>query len=194
MSLIAICGFQGSGKDTLANILIENYGYTKVSFGGILKDIVSIIFNWDRDLLEGITIKSREWRETVDNWWANRLDIPNLTPRYILQHIGTDILRNKFHPDIWVAALERKLYNKCGIVITDCRFQNEIEMVKKLDGKLINIYKGIIPSWFGKEDEFPKDMHSSEVIWTKSTFDKTIENNGSISDLKINISKYLNGN
>ena len=67
-------------------------------------------------------------------------------------------------------------------------------MVKKLDGKLIHIYKGIIPSWFGKEDEFPKDMHSSEVIWTKSTFDKTIENNGSINDLNIKISKYLNGN
>jgi dephospho-CoA kinase len=194
MSLIAICGFQGSGKDTLANILVEKYGYTKVSFGGILKDAVAIIFNWDRDLLEGNTTKSREWRETIDNWWANRLDIPNLTPRYILQHIGTDILRNKFHPDIWVAALERKLYNKCGIVITDCRFPNEIEMVKKLDGKLIHIYKGIIPSWFGKEDEFPKDMHSSEVIWTKSTFDKTIENNGSINDLNIKISKYLNGN
>jgi dephospho-CoA kinase len=194
MSLIAICGFQGSGKDTLANILIEKYGYTKVSFGGILKDIVSIIFNWDRDLLEGITIKSREWRETVDDWWATRLDIPNLTPRYILQHIGTDILRNKFHPDIWVAALERKLYNKSGIVITDCRFTNEIAMVKKLDGKLIHIYKGIIPSWFGKEDEFPKDIHCSEVIWTKSIFDKTIENNGSINDLNIKISKYLAGN
>ena len=81
MSLIAICGFQGSGKDTLANILIEKYGYTKVSFGGILKDAISIIFNWDRDLLEGTTIKSREWRETVDDWWAKRLDIPNLTPR-----------------------------------------------------------------------------------------------------------------
>ena len=193
MSLIAICGFQGSGKDTLANILVEKYGYTKVSFGGILKDAVSIIFNWDRELLEGNTTKSREWRETVDNWWATRLNIPNLTPRYILQHIGTDILRNKFHPDIWVAALERKLYNKSGIVITDCRFTNEIAMVKKLDGKLIHIYKGIIPSWFGNENEFPKEIHSSEVTWTKYKFDKTIENNGSINDLNIKIYNYLNG-
>ena len=60
MSLIAICGFQGSGKDTLANILIEK-GYTKVSFAGLLKDVVATIFSWNRDLLEGTTEKSRKY-------------------------------------------------------------------------------------------------------------------------------------
>ena len=103
------------------------------------KGVLLELDDWDRDLLEGTTIKSREWRETVDDWWATRLDIPNLTPRYILQHIGTDILRNKFHPDIWVAALERKLYNKSGIVITDCRFTNEIAMVKKFSPDELDI-------------------------------------------------------
>jgi len=190
MSLIAICGFQGSGKDTLANILIEK-GYTKVSFAGLLKDVVATIFSWNRDLLEGTTEKSRKWRETVDEWWANRLNIPNLTPRYVLQQIGTDVFRNHFHPDIWVAAIERKISNMSGVVITDCRFPNEIEMIKKLNGSLIHIYRGELPNWFGKE--FPENIHISEVLWTKYNFDKTIDNNGDIKQLKTQIINFLNG-
>jgi len=192
MSLIAICGFQGSGKDTLANILIEK-GYTKISFAGLLKDVVAIIFSWDRNLLEGVTEKSRKWREKVDEWWSNRLNIPNLTPRYILQNIGTDVFRNHFHPDIWVAAIERKISNLQGVVITDCRFPNEIAMIKRLNGSLIHIYRGELPSWFGKEEEFPKNIHDSEILWTKSNFDKIIDNNGDIKELKLKIINYLTG-
>lgn len=191
MSLIAICGFQGSGKDTLANILIEK-GYTKVSFAGLLKDVVATIFSWNRDLLEGTTKKSRKWRETVDEWWANRLNIPNLTPRYVLQQIGTDVLRNHFHQDIWVAAIERKISNMSGVVITDCRFPNEIDMIKKLNGSILHIYRGKLPIWFGTED-IPKDIHISEVLWTKYNFDKTIDNNGDIKQLEIKIKNFLNG-
>ena len=102
MKIIAICGFQGSGKDTLANILTKNYGYKKLSFGGTVKDVASIIFNWDRKMLEGDTKESREWREKVDVWWSNKLGINNLTPRYILQYVGTDLFRNHFHKDIWI--------------------------------------------------------------------------------------------
>jgi dephospho-CoA kinase len=192
MSLIAICGFQGSGKDTLANILIEK-GYTKVSFAGLLKDVVAIIFSWNRDLLEGTTEKSRKWRETVDEWWSNRLNIPNLTPRYVLQQIGTDVFRNHFHQDIWVAAIERKISNMSGVVITDCRFPNEIDMIKKLNGSILHIYRGELPTWFGSED-IPKDIHISEILWTKYKFDKTINNNGDIKQLKMKIINFLNGN
>jgi hypothetical protein len=181
MQLIAICGFQGSGKDTVAAILVE-HGFVKMSFAGLLKDIISILFQWDRDLLEGITTESRRWRETVDEWWATRLHIPDLTPRYVLQHIGTDVFRNHFHPDIWVAALERKLINYMNsknlnkVVITDCRFSNEIEMIRKLNGLFVHVHRGNLPSWFGKEDEFPKNIHVSELEWTKMFFDKSIDN------------------
>jgi len=181
MQLIAICGFQGSGKDTVAAILVE-HGFVKMSFAGLLKDIISILFQWDRDLLEGITMESRRWRETVDEWWATRLHIPDLTPRYVLQHIGTDVFRNHFHPDIWVAALERKLINHMNsknlnkVVITDCRFSNEIEMIRKLNGLFVHVHRGNLPSWFGKEDEFPKNIHVSELEWTKMFFDKSIDN------------------
>jgi hypothetical protein len=55
MSIIAICGFQGAGKDTLADILVNNYGFIRVSFAGAVKDVASAIFGWDREMLEGRT-------------------------------------------------------------------------------------------------------------------------------------------
>lgn len=124
--IIGITGFIGSGKDTAADYLCTFHGFKRVSFAGTLKDAVAAVFGWDRDLLEGSTKMSREWREQVDEWWANRLDIPHLTPRWVLQQWGTEVCRNGFHNDIWVASVENKLrMTQDNIVITDCRFANE---------------------------------------------------------------------
>ena len=46
MTIVSICGFQGSGKDTIANYLIEKHGFIKISFAGAIKDIASIMFGW----------------------------------------------------------------------------------------------------------------------------------------------------
>lgn len=190
MSLIAICGFQGAGKDTLANILIKKFGYTKISFAGSVKDSVSAIFGWDRQLLEGVTNESREWREKVDEWWAKRLNIPNLTPRWVLQEIGTEVFRNHFHPDIWVASVEKKLEKLTGVVITDARFTNEIDTIKKLGGIIIHI-KRDVPDWYESLSP-PSHIHSSEYSWIKNKHDYTIENTGSINELEDKIIKILN--
>ena len=64
MSIVGIFGKAGSGKDTIANYMIENLGYIKIAFADVLKDIVSVIFSWERHLLEGDTKESREFRET----------------------------------------------------------------------------------------------------------------------------------
>jgi hypothetical protein len=202
MSIIAICGFIGSGKNTAAEYLASDCKFTRVSFASSLKDAVSAVFGWDRQLLEGTTEESRLWREQTDLWWSNRLQIPNLTPRWVLQHWGTDLIRNNFHQDIWIASLEHKL-NKLGdrIVISDCRFVNEIGTIKKLGGKVIWVRRGSLPSWYDcamqtlsaeKEQsqlpdknmysKYPK-VHISEWAWLATDFDLVIDNNDTIYDL-----------
>ena len=91
--IIGFVGFIGSGKDTAADYPVNFHGFRRDSFANALKDAVSHVFGWDRTLLEGRTRQSREWREQVDQWWANRLNMPHLTPRWILQYWGTEVCK-----------------------------------------------------------------------------------------------------
>ena len=101
--IIGICGFIGAGKDTAADYLVNFHGFRRDSFAATLKDAVAAVFGWDRELLEGRTKEAREWREQVDPWWSQRLGMPALTPRWVLQYWGTEVGRNAFHTDIWIA-------------------------------------------------------------------------------------------
>lgn len=195
MPIIALCGFSGSGKDTVANILISNYGYTKISFGSALKDVLSIVFGWDRTMLEGITPEDREKRNIVDTWWANKLNIPELTPKMMMMYIGTNIFRNSFHKDIWTLIVMRQLSLYDRIVITDCRFPNEITMIKENGGKLYFIQRNK-PIWFdnykqGMDCQEAEQLHDSEKTWIREDFDGIIVNDGSISDLDNIVSKFI---
>ena len=98
--IIAICGWQGTGKDTIADYLVNFHEFRRDSFASTLKDAVSAVFGWDRELLEGRTKESRTWREEVDAWWANKLGMPTLTPRWVLQYWGTEVCRRGFHNDM----------------------------------------------------------------------------------------------
>ena len=193
--IIAICGLQGSGKDTIGSYLINTYGFKKLSFAGVLKDIVSILFGWDRTMLEGATPESRAWREQVDPWWGEKLGIVNLTPRYVLQYFGTDLFRTHFHQDIWVIAVERQLAQYTNCVITDCRFPNEIEMLRESGATVIKVTRGTLPEWYVQYEsgqiEKPDQVHPSEFMWIKSKFDFELENNTTIRDLEMQVDGIL---
>jgi dephospho-CoA kinase len=200
--IIGICGFQSSGKDTIADYLIKEHGFIKMSFASKLKDIISIMFGWPRDKLEGLTKEDREWREQVDYWWSKTLQMPQLTPRYVMQYFATDLFRNKFHPDIWVKIVENELNklleqsNQANIVISDCRFENEINMLLRLGGKIIQVHRDP-PYWFydyrnGEEMTHPtlKLIHRSEIEWIRCYRDYDLENDGTIEELHQKI-KYI---
>ena len=194
--IIGICGFIGSGKDTVADFLVNFHEFRRESFASTLKDSVAAVFGWDRTLLEGRTAEAREWREQVDPWWAERLDMPTLTPRWVLQYWGTEVARRSFHDDIWIASLENKLRNsKDNIVISDCRFPNEIQAIKKAGGQIVWVQRGALPEWYddavsanqghniGINNMKLRKIHASEWAWLGNEFDHVIDNNGSIDEL-----------
>jgi hypothetical protein len=196
--IIGICGFIGSGKDTAANYLVGWHGFRRDSFAGALKDAVAAVFGWDRELLEGLTPEARAWREQIDPWWAERLNMPDLTPRWVLQYWGTEVCRQGFHDDIWIAALENRLRQRTGhTVISDVRFPNEIKAIKERGGKIVWIRRGADPQWCSTLVEMRQNstlgictdymqqfkVHASEWAWVGTDFDAVVDNNGSVEQL-----------
>ena len=208
--IIGVCGFIGSGKDTIADYLTNFHGFRRESFANSLKDAVAHVFGWDRTMLEGRTKQAREWREQVDPWWSERLNMPNLTPRWILQYWGTEVCRRAFHDDIWIASLENKLRNSTdNIVISDCRFPNEIKSIRNAGGIVIRVIRGEEPNWFedaasmnlgsqgnmtwalSKERMSKLGIHASETAWVGTKFDHMLDNNNTIDELFAQIKSII---
>lgn len=194
--IIGVCGFIGCGKDTVADYLVNFHEFRRESFADSLKDSVANVFGWNRTMLEGRTKESREWREQVDKWWANRLSMPTLTPRWVLQYWGTEVCRRTFHDDIWIASLENKLRQSSdNVVVSDVRFPNEIKAIKNLGGSIIWVKRGELPTWYNdalkanagmlenQEKLKNSGIHASEWAWIGQDFDHEITNDGSIDDL-----------
>lgn len=202
--IIGVCGFIGSGKDTVADYLVNFHEYRRESFADSLKDSVAAVFGWDRTLLEGRTKEAREWREQIDPWWAKRLAMPTLTPRWVLQYWGTEVCRKTFHDDIWIASLENKLrQSKDNIVVSDVRFPNEVTAIKNLGGMVLWIKRGKLPNWvetaklamYGDNSSINKmqelKIHSSEWAWINTNFDAEITNDGTIQNLYDGVQQVL---
>lgn len=189
--IIALCGAQGAGKDTVGDILVNKFGFHRLSFGSALKDMISVLFSWPRHLLEGNTEESRIWREQVNEYWAIKTKILDFSPRKALQLIGTDCLRNHFCQDIWVHIVESKINHLLSsspstkIVITDCRFVNEFEMVQKFNNSLIVKIERRSSEGVNKQD------HVSEIDWQSFPFSHIIQNDNTIEVLEKEINKIF---
>ena len=205
--IIGITGLIGSGKDTVAKIFVES-GCVQDSFASPLKDMCASIFGWPREMLEGDTVDSRDFRETPDLYWTKKLKIDSFTPRLALQLLGTDIMRTHFNEDIWLSSLEyrmRKISNtaKC-VVVSDARFVNELSLIKSLGGVVINVTRNELPEWYefahkaNVDGHVPskhimntrfRHVHASEWNWVGFDFDYEIENSSTLEDLEARVSE-----
>lgn len=181
--VIFMSGKKGSGKDTFGRILIEEMCLSKavevgkqIAFADPLKDSAREIFLLTDEQMYG------SLKEVVDDRWQ-------MTPREIMQRIGTEVGRN-IHKDVWVInAIERikdffnsmKITRQRGVVVlTDCRFKNEVEMPKELwqnQFKVIRIERPGLPT-----TDF--DNHPSECdLDDYQEFDEIIINDKGIEEL-----------
>ena len=184
--LIGLVGLISSGKDTVAERLVTHYGYKRDSFAKSLKDAVSSMFNWDREMLEGNTTSSRHWREQPDKFWSEKMG-KEVTPRLILQQFGTEVMRGQMYDGIWVDSVIGR-YKGENTVISDTRFINEIKTIKAHGGIVVLVKREEIPT---REEMQKQGAHQSEWNWIGSDFDYTIDNTSSLEVLNANIDQFI---
>jgi hypothetical protein len=206
MNIVALVGFIGSGKDTVASMIQKNSNSIHDSFANPLKDLCSAVFGWERHLLQGDTVESRDFRETPDIYWTKKLNIDNFTPRLALQLLGTEVMRNHFHEDIWINSLEYRIRkhhaDKQFVILSDARFRNELDLVKRMNGTVIWVQRGELPPWYdiaktANENAINKkimqtryrDVHESEWNWAGYPVDFVIRNNGTLEDLEASVNE-----
>lgn len=200
--IIGLVGFAGSGKDTVANHLVKEWGFHADSFAKPLKDAACAIFGWDREMIEGQTPESRKWRENPDKFWSRTLQ-REFTPRMSIQLLGTEAGQKVFGRNVWVGSLLKRIENYDKVVVTDVRFRHEVEAITQARGTLIRVQRGENPIWFSHlnslyqnedaRDRFMSEfcIHKSEWDWVGSYIDYTVTNNGTLEDLYDKISYIM---
>ena len=182
--LIILTGRKQHGKDTCAEYLCKKYKFVQLAFAKPLKDCCKLLFGLSDEQLYG------DLKEIVDERWG-------VSPRQILQFVGTDLFRDNMSrliPNVaknfWVSCVKMeciRLWKQdpmLNIVISDGRFSNELDLLNEFRGISIKIIR---PNYEVDSTSF----HESErcIDDLKTTFD--ISNDGTIDDLYKKIDKLV---
>lgn len=182
LMIIGLAGKKGSGKDTLGTYIIEKYHFQRIAFGDPVKEICKILFGFTQNQLHG------RGKEDITQY--------GLKPREAFQCIGTDFGRELIHDifidnksilniergNLWIEIFNRECEKKTGnVVITDVRFRNEADAIRKKGGIIILINSDFCNSI---------DNHKSEEV--DITPDYIIRNNSSKEELYKKIDTIIN--
>jgi hypothetical protein len=163
------------GKDTTADYLVKEYGFKKIAFADALKRGCMEIFGLDYEQCYG------ETKEIIDEFWQ-------VTPRYILQKVGTECLRNIYDPDIWVKSVQKKVTNGDNWVVCDVRFPNEAVAILEWGGAVVRVDRPGVGATGGIE------KHASEVAMESfDGWDHVLNNDGTFEDLYRQVDSFIGG-
>lgn len=180
-TIVALCGKKGSGKDTAAQALLDK-GWSGEKFAGPLKDACRTLFGFDESQVEG------HLKDVVDARWGT-------TPRALLQFMGTEVFQYKINdvlPGIgrtfWTKSMIQRIQSSDGdVVITDMRFQHELDALQAMDPL---IYK-VVSIKIIRQCEHEDCSHASETELDSVRCDHDISNDKDIKELWHNVCKAV---
>lgn len=173
--IIAFSGFKGSGKDTAAKVLVAEYGFTKIAFADAVRTMALTI----NPLITIRAVPGAIWRlsDVIDRfgWDIAKNEYPEV--RRLLQVIGTEAVRNILGNNVWIDTLAKQFPDIADedtrYVITDCRFDNEVEFVRDHGGLLVWVERPGTAS----------DGHASESPHIKSLATTILHNDETVEEL-----------
>jgi hypothetical protein len=170
VTVVGIAGYARSGKDTIADYLVESEGYTKISFSTPMKEAmyrlnprITINENVNQPLRIGVDIYG---------WEGLKERSPDI--RGLLQRFGTEVGREMFDEDFWVDYALNSIPDGGKAVIADVRYPNEANAIRALGGKVFRVERDGVG---------PANSHASENALDGYEYDGTIYNQGTIRGL-----------
>lgn len=168
--LIGIAGRARSGKDTVANFIVAAIGGYRYSFADPIRAMLAPL---------GVDMNDPYWQARKEDV------IPALgvSPRRMMQTLGTEWGRNLINPDLWlVMAHQRLLRNGPGMVISDVRFENEAAWIRKHGGRIIHVIR---------PEAKAVEAHASEDGIEMQDTDARLFNSGTLEELQLSVRELL---
>jgi hypothetical protein len=164
--IIGLSGYARSGKDEVAKILVEDYGYKRVAFADKIREL---LLETNPQVRDGFRVES-----VVEayGWDQAKVMFPEI--RTLLQRLGVGA-RNIFGDEFWISQVFHSMDKTSEYVITDVRFENEAMMLKLMGGQLWRIKRP------GVE---PVNSHVSESELDGYAVDKILKNEGTLEELR----------
>lgn len=168
--IVGLSGYAQVGKDTVANYLVEQYGFIKVSFADPIREALYRLDPRIRiDEFSAASLAS-----AVDHMGWEEVKRLSSDARDLLQRLGTEVGREMFGKDFWVNQGLLRAREHDNVVFADTRFVNEAEAIKDAGGQVWRITK---------PDHGPVNGHPSEVALDDYNFDWYIPNYTGIDEL-----------
>lgn len=168
--IIGLSGYARSGKDTAAEHLVSTYDFTQHSFAASMKEAMYRL----NPIVHTDAIGPIRYKSLVDVYGLDKTKEKYPEVRRLLQVFGTEVGRNMFGENFWVELVLNNL-RSFHTVISDVRFTNEADAIKKQGGQIWRI---------NREGIGPVTGHSSEIDLDDYSFDAVINNNSDINGLK----------
>ena len=209
MKILGLTGPKRSGKDTVCSMLGSRVH--RIGLADFLKDTCSAAFELPRRYFDDDDKKEAAfghpiiltrnkignirdvYSQAVPGFWERAIKAEHIisgklmyNPRHVLQVVGTDFLR-LFQEDIHLQAAKTKLQQDKLNVITDCRFENEIQFVKDLGGVTAYV-------WHPAAEQMALNSpHISEAGIPQLQFkcDWKIPNSGELHELEIFVKAFV---
>jgi hypothetical protein len=173
--IIGLSGYAQVGKDSVANILVENYGYQRIAFADPIR---KLLYEMNPAVKDG----GYRVQGVVDGygWEVAKTAFPEV--RNMLQTLGVGA-RKVFGDMFWVQQALRQVHSEGNFVITDVRYPNEAKAIKEYDDSQIWRIK--------RSGVIPVNAHASETAMDGEKVDQIFINNGTLEDLKVLINTRM---
>jgi hypothetical protein len=185
--LIGICGYARHGKDVVAGILKQNYGYERIALADTLREAALAIDPYVQ-MYNGSCHCNQYVRlsEAVSEYGWDQVKA-EVDGRRLLQRLGTEMGRNMFGEEFWVDQHWDKSIKFERVSVPDVRFPNEADYIKKHNGLLIRVHDP------RKKDNKVGTTHASEQHVEMLPHDVYLTNDGSIADLSKKVVEAVQG-